>query len=132
AEKLNQIIPKLEPEAEDVGPLEEKRGRLGEEYRKGRQVRATGLDLRLREVRVDRERRYQVWPDTLRDVEADITGSIHRLPWAIDAASGRDGGPHRESASLRKRREVGDEAGAARLRQLPVAPRARPSIGFLQ
>src|SRR5437762_2532256 len=59
AEKRNHIVAEPEPEAEDVGPLEEKRARLGEEERKARQVRATRVHLRLREVRVDRKRRYQ-------------------------------------------------------------------------
>ena len=48
------------------------------EQRKARQVGAAGIDFRLREIRVHRQRREQVRAQPLRDVEA-------RMELAIDA-----------------------------------------------
>ena len=91
------------------------------------------VDFRFREVGVDRERRHEVRAEALRDVEADVACAVDRVARGrIDAATARHRRPHRKTATLRQRRQIGDEAGAARLRQLPVAPRACPSIGFLQ
>ena len=128
----NGITSSFEAEAErkDVAALEKERALLREEQREARQVRAARVDFGLGEVGVDGQRGEHVRAEPLRDVEARLKLAVDVGVRRGNAAAGRDRRTHGQADAEIEVRQIGEQAGAAGLRDLVLARRERPAIGL--
>ena len=94
-----------------------------------REVRAPRVDFGFRKVRVDSQRRDHVRAEPLRDVQARLKLSVDIIVRCRHPAAGCNGRPDGEPAP-RLNSAGSDQPGAARLRDLILTRRKRPSIGF--
>ena len=124
------VFAQPETEPEDIVSLEEERALLGKEERKPREVRAPRVDFGFRKVRVDGQRRDHVRAEPLRDVQARLKLSVDIIVRCRHPAAGCNGRPDGEPTTQIELRQPSDQPGAARLRDLILTRRKRPSIGF--
>src|SRR5262249_43360127 len=128
AEVRDDVLVEAEAEREDVVALDEERPLLGKELGEARQVRAPRIDFGFREVGVHRAGREDVRADALADVEARLELPIRVRVGRWNPAAARDRGTDRESEAEIEVRQIGQQARAARLRDLILTIRRRPAI----
>ena len=131
-EERDDILTQAEAEGKDVGALEKEGPLFRKEQRKSREIGAPGINLGLREVRVDRRRRQHVRSNPLRDVQARLEIPADGRGRRGHAATGRHGRTDTEAETLVEIRQSGEQTSAARLRDLVLTGRERPAIRFEQ